>query len=503
MAFPLVRACQWAERRLRPPTRRFAVDPAQVQGFLIDGCEPLPFGRMLLIACNGQASLGACLARFSPHAFSTARDYSLALALSATGIEQLGLPEATLQGFEPAFREGVVDPIRSARLGDTGHNAPANWCWGGPNNPPAALAVLLHARTPALLERALGELQQQLEQADACCVYSLPTAQLPGKKEHFGFRGGIAQPCLASDQPSDRRPGVLKAGAKHNTIAPGEVLLGYSNEFGDLPLSPQLPATLDPDGLLPNATEHGLGRAARDLGAAGSYLVVRQLEQDVATFWRALDERSSGAAERDRLAAKLVGRWRSGAPLCLAPDHDQPELGDADQFDFASSDPSGARCPFGAHIRRANPRDWRLAGWAPFATRMSNQHRIVRRSRPYGPPLAESMEPADFLSATPDSRERGLLFMAFNADIRRQFELIQEAWFNGPHFGRLRGEVDPLVGRAELCGPFTIQGTPVAKRVQGLPSCVRVRGSGYFFFPSIPAVRFLANWASKHGSKGL
>jgi deferrochelatase/peroxidase EfeB len=215
----------------------------------------------------------------------------------------------------------------------------------------------------------------------------------------------------------------------------------------------------------------------------------------VQAFWRALDVRSSDATERDRLAAKLVGRWRSGAPLVLSPERDRPELADVDDFDFEGTDPRGARCPFGAHIRRANPRDWWLAGWAPFAARMSNQHRLLRRSRPYGAPLAESMEPSEMLRAADDRGERGLLFMAFNADIRRQFELIQEAWFNGPHFGRLRGEVDPLVGRAELAGPFTIQGNPISKRVHGLPSCVRVKGSGYFFFPSIAAARFLAQWA--------
>jgi Dyp-type peroxidase family len=483
------------ERRLRPPVRRFDVDPDAVQGFLTDGCERLPFGRMLLVSSDGRRSLGECLRRFAPHSAMNVTDVALAVALSRAGLRKVGLPEAAWDGLEPAFREGVTEPARSARLGDVGGNAPVEWLWGGTGGEQDDFMLLLHAATPAALSSAQAAVERDLAQCGARCTFSLATAELPGRKEHFGFRGGIAQPHLDSDQPRHRRPGAFKPGPRHNTIAPGEVLLGYSNEFGELPLSPRLPAALDPAGLLPQGRSRGASDAWRDLGANGSYLVVRQLEQDVQAFWRALDVRSSDATERDRLAAKLVGRWRSGAPLVLSPERDRPELADVDDFDFEGTDPRGARCPFGAHIRRANPRDWWLAGWAPFAARMSNQHRLLRRSRPYGAPLAESMEPSEMLRAADDRGERGLLFMAFNADIRRQFELIQEAWFNGPHFGRLRGEVDPLVGRAELAGPFTIQGNPISKRVHGLPSCVRVKGSGYFFFPSIAAARFLAQWA--------
>jgi Dyp-type peroxidase family len=502
MAYPLVRACQWLERRLRPPLRRFDVDPSAVQGFLTDGCERLPFGRMLLISTAGRRSLGECLRHFTPHSALAAPEVAFALALSRAGLERLGLPDATCHGFEPAFREGVTESARSARLGDVAGDAPSGWRWGGPGADHDDFMLLLHGATAEAVESARAEVEQKLARCDASCTFSLATAELPGRKEHFGFRGGIAQPHLHSDQALDRRLGAFKPGPRHNTIAPGEILLGYSNEFGDLPSSPRLPAALDPDGLLPQGAASGSNAPWRDLGANGSYLVVRQLEQDVQGFWRALDARSSDATERDRLAAKLVGRWRSGAPLVLSPERDRPELADVDDFDFEASDPRGARCPFGAHIRRANPRDWWLAGWAPFATRMSNQHRILRRSRPYGAPLAESMEPTEILGAADDHAERGLLFMAFNADIQRQFELIQEAWFNGPHFGRLRGEVDPLVGRSDLAGSFTVQGNPVAKRVHGLASSVRVRGSGYFFFPSIAAVRFLAQWALSQSVKG-
>jgi Dyp-type peroxidase family len=496
MAFPLVRACQWAERRLRPPLRRLNVDPAEVQAFLLDGAQHLPFGRMLLVIADGREGLGECLRRFTPHvAASPVAGTALALGISVDGMAKLELPEVTWRGLDPAFREGVAEPIRSARLGDLAESAPPTWLWGGPSAGAPDLLLLLHGESRQALEQAEAAFGRALEGCGGRCTFSLDTAELPGKKEHFGFRGGIAQPHLASDEPLDRRPGALRPGPLHNTVAAGEVLLGYSNESGDLPASPLVPSALDEAGILPFEPRRGSRSDWRDLGANGSYLVVRQLDQDVQAFWRALDARSSSPAERDWLAAKLVGRWRSGAPLALSPERDQPELGDRDDFDFAVSDARGSRCPFGAHIRRANPRDWRLSSWAPFATRMSNQHRLLRRSRPYGAPLAESMDPSDMLAAVDDQGGRGLLFMAFNADISRQFELIQEAWFNGPHFGRLRGEVDPLVGRADLAGAFTIQGKPVSRRVSGLCSCVRLRGSGYYFFPSRAATRFLASWA--------
>lgn len=491
MAFPLVRACQWAERRLWPKPRQRSVNAGAIQGFLVDGCEGRPFGVALLVQVDGRRSLGACLQLLSPHAVFAHEPVARSLALSKQGVEQLDLPEATLRGFEPAFLEGVTESVRAARLGDVDDDSARHWRWGGPHHERHDFLLLLHAQNRDALEQEQARIEQALTTLNARCTFVLPTSELPGKREHFGFRGGIAQPLLDSDRNEQQRPGILKAGARHNTIAPGEVVLGYSNEFGDLPLSPQLRLALPGAWLLPPTSQAGV----RDLGANGSYLVVRQLDQDVQRFWRALDARSASSSERELLAAKLIGRWRSGAPLVLAPHQDRPELATADDFDYASSDARGARCPFGAHIRRANPRDWWLAGWGPFATRMSNQHRILRRSRPYGAPLAESMEPADFLRATDDGQARGLFFMAFNADIRRQFELIQEAWFNGPHFGRLRGEVDPLVGRAALSGAFTIQGEPVSQRVHGLPSCVRLRGSGYYFFPSLPAVRCLASLA--------
>jgi hypothetical protein len=113
-----------------------------------------------------------------------------------------------------------------------GGNAPVEWLWGGTGGEQDDFMLLLHAATPAALSSAQAAVERDLAQCGARCTFSLATAELPGRKEHFGFRGGIAQPHLDSDQPRHRRPGAFKPGPRHNTIAPGEVLLGYSNEFG-------------------------------------------------------------------------------------------------------------------------------------------------------------------------------------------------------------------------------------------------------------------------------
>ena len=136
--------------------------------------------------------------------------------------------------------------------------------------------------------------------------------------EPFGFRDGVSQPFVE---------GLSKTGPPENTVKAGEFLLGYENEYGLYTDRPLLDPSADPDGVLPRDAA-GSGRA--DLGRNGSYLVFRQLRQDVPRFWhfvdtatRTADGRSDPAA-RVRLAAKMVGRWPSGAPLTLAPDADDP-----------------------------------------------------------------------------------------------------------------------------------------------------------------------------------
>ena len=146
-----------------------------------------------------------------------------------------------------------------------------------------------------------------------------------------------------------------------------------------------------------------------------------------------------------------------------------------------AEDPYGGACPIGAHVRRANPRDALENTGRPF--RPMNEHRVLRRGRPYGPPL-DGPETTD---------ERGLLFLCLNADIERQFEFIQQNWINNSTFGGLAEESDPLVGVCSAHGGvFTMGSLPARQRVDHLPRFVTVKGGQYFFLPGIAALRSLA-----------
>lgn len=490
MPFAVLKACRWAEQRVAPRVRHWEVRVDQVQGVLVHGHEELPHAAYLLVDFGAVKNFGASLDALRP---ARTLDTALDVALGYRLLARLALPESTLQAFDPAFRQGMTHPVRAQRLGDEDASHPERWIWGGPNNPPYDALLMLFGRTSGALDALrtrVHELLATLPGARVVC--ELGSELLPGRREHFGYRSGIAQPHLASE-PRVPPLGVFGPSDPQNQLAPGEFVLGYTNEFIEFAPSPHVSSALDRAGHLPAARGDS---AAKDLGRDGSYLVLRQLSQDVAGFWRALSEAAPSADECERLAAKLVGRWRSGAPLVVAPDGDRPELADYDDFGYAELDPLGRRCPLGAHIRRANPRDWRLAPEPTRAVAMSNHHRLIRRSRPYGPPLGASFEIADLLAARDDGIQRGLLFACFNADIARQYELVQEAWLNNPCLGGLRGEADPLLGSSDT---FSVPSEPVSRRYSGLSNWVQARGGGYFFLPSTAALRFLAALSLEKG----
>jgi Dyp-type peroxidase family len=196
-------------------------------------------------------------------------------------------------------------------------------------------------------------------------------------------------------------------------------------------------------------------------------------------------------AAAERLAARIVGRWPSGAPLVLTPDQDQAALADANDFGYAAVDPYGYRCPIGAHIRRAHPRDALDPHPGSDASiALDKRHRLLRRGREYGPPL-----PPDETLAAPASTndDRGLHFICVNANIARQFEFVHHTWLNNPKFAGLYDDADPLVGAHRPSGgTFTMQAPPVRTRVSGLPRFVQPRGGAYFFLPGLRALRYLA-----------
>lgn len=418
------------------------------------------------------------------------------VAFTCHGLRALGVAEEVLNQFPREFREGMATLQRERLLGDRGESRAANWEWGAERDstwtddhprpdPRLHVMLLVYAQDAHTLRDQIEGLLppgtdqgiQELKRLDTVFLAGPEReadGQLVGPKEHFGFRDGIGQPHVAG-MPAGNPNMPLVA---ENTIAPGEVLLGYPNSYGEMPEGP--------------TDTQGLG-----FGRNGTFLVFRQLRQDVKQFWDYVAACSDGEADAAiKLAAKMVGRWPDGTPLVVSPDHPEPEARTHNRFLYASDrdhpDPYGMRCPIGAHIRRTNPRD-SLGEDPAQALELANQHRIIRRSRAYGPPLAENMDPQSMMRAVDNGAERGLHFLCLNAAIDRQFEFVQSLWANNPKFGNLYDDPDPLIGVQDgQTGQFTVQGLPIRCRYANLHRFVQVRGGAYFFLPGIKAIRTLA-----------
>ncbi|MGI8636330.1 MAG: Dyp-type peroxidase, partial [Segetibacter sp.] len=251
--------------------------------------------------------------------------------------------------------------------------------------------------------------------------------------------------------------------------------------------------------ILPAAEERG----KYDLGKNGSYLVFRQLKQDVGLFWNYMekctldDHGEVNDKEMVKLAAKMVGRWPGGAPVVVCPDEEKTDLNDDNSFAYRKVDELGLKCPFASHIRRSHPRD-SLDMDTAASVKVANKHRILRRGRSYGVPVTETMNPLDILKVKDIQGERGLHFICFNGDIGRQFEFIQNAWANNPKFNGLHDERDPITGNHHYpennksTGTFTIPDKNLRKRFTDVPEFVTVKGGAYFFMPGIKALKYIA-----------
>lgn len=469
-----------------------------IQGNLLRGYGKMPYASFLLLSIENVRQTREWLRTLdvrSGSSLSEGLETCSNIATSSAGIEKLGLAKYAVDMFAGEFREGMTATNHRRRiLGDTGDSSPDQWQWGGPGNPPVDLLFMCYATTEAGIRDVVGSHEARLEACGLRLVKRLESSVIPDGKEHFGFKDGIAQPAI---------DGFHDGALKHNTVAAGEFILGYRNAYGQLTDRPLLRREDDPhDVLAPVEDDEQL----RDFGRNGSYLVFRQLGQDVQGFWRYIDanvkpaEGESKAAARIRLASKMMGRWPNGGPL-VKPEYtgDSPDSRDNDFLYVRNNDQEGHRCPIGAHIRRTNPRD--ALDPKPGSDRsieIGKRHRIIRRGRPYGPPVAQSVDPADILAATDGAdHERGLHFLCFNTHIGRQFEFIQHTWVNNPKFDGLYDDDDPIIGsRGEGGGPtaggFTIQ-DEIRERYSNVPRFVHVKGGAYFFMPGIRALRYLAS----------
>jgi Dyp-type peroxidase family len=446
-----------------------ALEFADIQGLVVRGYGNLPAACYVLIEIPDSAAAGAhaWLGRLSSQldtAESRPTDSATNVAFTHAGLRKLGLPATSLAMFPLEFVDGMVDSHRSRILGDVDESAPEYWDWGGPLTTGVDAVLLLFATENAALEQLYSTRKQQLEQAGLRELVRLDTSDLGGR-EHFGFRDGISQPTIA---------GFGRTDTPMNTIEPGEFVVGYHNEHGQFAQAPDF---------------------ARD----GSYLVFRQLRQDVRGFWRFVDgatrnlDGRSNESRRTWLAAKLVGRWPSGAPLVKVPDGDDPTLATDNDFAYAANDLYGFRCPIGSHIRRGNPRDSLEPGpGTQQSINVGKHHRLIRRGREYGPPVDRQTLFSDD-AAHGDDVERGLQFICLCSDIARQFEFVQHTWLMSTKFSGLYDDSDPLLGAPPAAsGTFTVPAQPLRHRYSGLSRFVSVRGGAYFFLPGIRATKYLA-----------
>lgn len=375
----------------------------------------------------------------------------VSVAVTYHGLKALGVPRESLETFPWEFRQGMA--ARAKVLGDTGESAPENWeAPLGTSDVHVVLTVLAPDNTQ--LEAAIDRARSAYRGLPGlAAIWRQDCYALPSGTEPFGYRDGISHPAVEGS-------GIAGSNKLEAPLKAGEFVLGYRDEMsGVQALGPEV------------------------LGRNGTFVAFRKLHQRVAVFRRYLKDNSTDPEDEELLAAKIMGRWRSGAPLALSPQHDAPDLG-ADQnrnnsFLYGQDDPAGFTTPGGCHIRRANPRDAAVAG----APRL---HRMIRRGTAYGPLLPDGV-------LEDDGADRGLMFTFIGAHLGRQFEFVQSQWMNDGVFFGAGDARDPIVGSNDGPCDFTIPRRPVRRRLPSLPQFVVVRGGEYCFMPGLRALRWLGD----------
>ncbi len=467
------------------------IDLDDIQGNVLRGYRRLGDVRYFLVSINSVAG-GRQLLDTLLHgtetvpAIETAAEWDehptacVNVSLTFPGLQALGVADVALRAFPAAFQQGSAArstasaddanaPWSGVGIGDIGDSAPEHWLVGGPQNPVVHLVISVftdEATNPARESVSAG-LREVFTACETTEITVRDGSTFPGAVVHFGYRDGIAQPQM------EGRPGLRRPDLQPNALT-GDFLLGrgFRNSFQG----------------------NYLGAIPAALGDNGTYMAFRILRQDVRVFEEYI--RRTGSRfdmEPELVAAKLVGRWRNGVPLSVSPNDDLAPLTDdqLNAFDHAATidhpanfdDSDGVRCPFGAHIRRMNPRGGPVIG-------IQHNRRIIRRGVPYGPQF--TYDPA----VPDDGIERGLLGAFMCGDLAAQFEFLQKVWSNMDISApMLRGSRDPIIGwQPDGGGRFSIptgdsRGVLTAHDV---PRLVTTRGSLYLFMPGIGGLRTLA-----------
>ena len=451
------------------------LNETDVQGFVLRGYN-FAYARYLFLHFEDAARARALIGRLLPSITTGQRwdggkpQSTTNIAFTHRGLAAFELPDATLFSFPVEFQQGMKD--RADILGDTGLNAPEHWdaIWRGPQ---VHAWLGINGLTVAALDARCAEIQALLDETKGAVLLGSQDAAsqiVNGKantKEHFGYTDGFGNPdYLGVERSTQPGQGKLMPDGSWAPLATGELLLGYADEAGELPVAP-----------IPHI-----------LASNGTFMAYRKMHQNLATFRTHLEEHGKlYGGGKEKLAAKFIGRWRDGTPLELSPNaEDQSVVLDPQRstnFTYGT-DGEGMKCPIGAHMRRVHPRD--AFG---FNGKLIDRRRITRRGLPYGEFAAEA-------DAVSDADDRGIIFMALNASLSRQFEFVQQQWIEYGNDARQGNDKDKLKGNHGGHGKFVVQGDRSAANppyvCAHLPNFVELKGGDYFFLPSITALGMIA-----------
>ncbi|KAG0147539.1 hypothetical protein CROQUDRAFT_655914 [Cronartium quercuum f. sp. fusiforme G11] len=317
---------------------------------------------------------------------------STSIAFTARGLVKLGIAPSDLPG-EEAFLAGQADDALH-HLGDPvdANGQLATWKdeWKGhkidgvcsvtaPDNAQLQIQLnffksILGGSTKILFER-IGSVRPGSEAG----------------KEHFGYADGITNPKVQGFNAQEHD-------AQHGIVDASTIITGHSD--GD-----------------PAWTKNG------------SFLVFRELQQLVPEFNQFVKSIAAKAPEGkvspDEIGARIVGRWKSGASISLTPHRDNESLARNQCFSYSDdAELKQRRCPFVAHVRKANPR---RSLQDPEENVLP--HLIIRASIPFGPEVG-----SDETSSHQSKHERGLYFIAYQSSIEDGFQFIQQRWLNDASF---------------------------------------------------------------------